>query len=125
MSEKQPYNAVVFEIVVECTRTLYFIIRISFTFTTTKNQIDAVLHCHLTHYLVAVCYMEPQRPSVLILGGCGYIGRNLVQYLLENDLAGFIRVADKILPAMAYLHPDIEPLFESSSVQVVQCDLTK
>lgn len=34
-------------------------------------------------------------PSVLVLGGVGFIGRNLVKFLRDNKLAGFIRVVDK------------------------------
>lgn len=64
------------------------------------------------------------KPKVLLLGGCGYIGRNLVKYLLQNELVSFIRVADKILPVMAYLHPEMEAIFESPLIQFVQCDLT-
>lgn len=43
------------------------------------------------------------KPRVLVLGGTGYIGRNLVQHLIENDLTSKVRVADKVLPALAGL----------------------
>jgi len=43
------------------------------------------------------------KPRVLVLGGCGFLGRNLVQFLFEKDLASKIRVADKMLPALAGL----------------------
>lgn len=43
------------------------------------------------------------KPSALILGGCGFIGRNVVQFLVEQQLCSRIRVADKVLPATAYL----------------------
>lgn len=33
--------------------------------------------------------------KVLILGGVGFIGRNLVKYIVDNKLATKIRVADK------------------------------
>jgi hypothetical protein len=39
----------------------------------------------------------------LVLGGCGFIGRNFVKYLLDNGLAGDVRVADKRHPATAAL----------------------
>jgi hypothetical protein len=35
------------------------------------------------------------KPYVCILGGCGFIGRNLVKYLLDNELCSKIRVCDK------------------------------
>ena len=34
--------------------------------------------------------------SYLILGGCGFIGRNLVSHLLDNELAETIVVIDKV-----------------------------
>ncbi|KAK2168956.1 hypothetical protein LSH36_13g22038 [Paralvinella palmiformis] len=43
------------------------------------------------------------KPNVIILGGVGFIGRNLVHYLVENDLINKIRVVDKVMPAMAWL----------------------
>lgn len=49
---------------------------------------------------------------VLILGGCGFIGRHLVKALLEQKLASFIRVADKVLPQTAYLSKDLKKYFD-------------
>ena len=46
---------------------------------------------------------EGEGPAVLILGGLGMVGRNLVAYLVENRLASTIRVADKQIPDLAYL----------------------
>lgn len=43
------------------------------------------------------------KPKWLIAGGMGMIGRNLVKYLLDNNLASDIRVADKKAPFMAFL----------------------
>jgi len=43
------------------------------------------------------------KPRVLILGGTGFIGRNLVQYLVEKDLCSKIRICDKMLPSLAGL----------------------
>jgi len=43
------------------------------------------------------------KPNVLILGGLGFIGRNLVEYLVDNNLAGKIRIADKGLPELVGL----------------------
>jgi hypothetical protein len=42
------------------------------------------------------------QPAYLILGGCGMVGRNLVQYLIHNNLARKIRVADKAMPMTSY-----------------------
>lgn len=43
------------------------------------------------------------KPSVLVLGGVGSIGRNLVTYIIEKDLASSVRVVDKVLPQTAFL----------------------
>ncbi len=43
------------------------------------------------------------KPKWLIAGGMGMIGRNLVKYLLDNNLASDIRIADKRAPFMAFL----------------------
>jgi len=43
------------------------------------------------------------KPNVLVLGGLGFIGRNFVEYLVTNNLAGKIRVADKGLPELVGL----------------------
>ena len=59
----------------------------------------------------------------LILGGVGYIGRNLCEYLLESHLAGHITVADKSIPATSYFHPSHESLF--ASIELIQTDLSR
>ena len=69
--------------------------------------------------------MEDHRPKVLVLGGCGYLGRNFVLHLIRNDLASFIRVIDKIIPVMAYFHKDCEDAFSNPKVQFIQGDLTR
>jgi nucleoside-diphosphate-sugar epimerase len=56
------------------------------------------------------------KPRVLVLGGCGFIGRHLVTHLVEQNLAGKIRVADKVMPATAYLNPRQKAAFAT-----VQC----
>eukprot|EP01028_Stygiella_incarcerata_P013156 TRINITY_DN81571_c0_g1_i1.p1 TRINITY_DN81571_c0_g1~~TRINITY_DN81571_c0_g1_i1.p1 ORF type:complete len:389 (-),score=100.68 TRINITY_DN81571_c0_g1_i1:197-1363(-) len=64
------------------------------------------------------------KPRVLILGGCGFIGRHLVHHLLTNDLASQIRVADKVLPMIAYLSAEFERDFENPIVEFKQSNLT-
>jgi len=41
------------------------------------------------------------KPSVLVLGGMGMIGRNLVKYLVQNGLASSVRVVDKRIARFA------------------------
>jgi dTDP-D-glucose 4,6-dehydratase len=56
--------------------------------------------------------MTNAKVNVLILGGVGFIGRNFVHYLLENNLVESIRVADKMLPQTAYLSEKFKQDFE-------------
>lgn len=46
--------------------------------------------------------------AYLILGGCGMVGRNLVQYLISNNLARKIRVADKAMPMTSYFQSVVQ-----------------
>ena len=62
--------------------------------------------------------------SVLILGGLGMIGRSLVKYILDYELAGFVRVVDKQVAAMAYLNEVFRNAFADPRVEVVQGDLS-
>ncbi|KAI8337758.1 hypothetical protein BC941DRAFT_426101 [Chlamydoabsidia padenii] len=52
------------------------------------------------------------KPSVLILGGTDLVGRHLVHYLVTQQLASHIRVADKMLPQTAYLSKQHEETFK-------------
>ncbi|KAF9963850.1 hypothetical protein BGZ65_009614 [Modicella reniformis] len=65
--------------------------------------------------------MAPQ-PTVLVLGGVGFIGRNFVAHLVENGLAADIRVIDKALPQTAYLNKRFQAAFEK--VEFMQNDLS-
>ncbi|GKT33356.1 hypothetical protein ADUPG1_007293, partial [Aduncisulcus paluster] len=48
-----------------------------------------------------------EKPSVLVLGGLGFIGTHLVKLLVESDACSYIRVVDKRIPEMAHLTPDV------------------
>jgi nucleoside-diphosphate-sugar epimerase len=63
------------------------------------------------------------KPRVLVLGGTGFIGRNFVQFLVEGDLASKIRVADKMLPALAGLSESQKAIF--SKVEFKQVNLSR
>ncbi|KAJ3310706.1 hypothetical protein HDU76_003310 [Blyttiomyces sp. JEL0837] len=63
------------------------------------------------------------KPKVLVLGGVGFIGRNFVTYLVDNDLASKIRVSDKALPATAYLSPTHKKAFDDPRVEFKQANL--
>lgn len=48
------------------------------------------------------------KPSVLIIGGLGYIGRFLALHIHKNNLASEVRIVDKVLPQLAHLAPEFE-----------------
>eukprot|EP00484_Ammonia_sp_Unknown_P026498 CAMPEP_0197030414 /NCGR_PEP_ID=MMETSP1384-20130603/9645_1 /TAXON_ID=29189 /ORGANISM="Ammonia sp." /LENGTH=387 /DNA_ID=CAMNT_0042459753 /DNA_START=1066 /DNA_END=2229 /DNA_ORIENTATION=- len=64
-------------------------------------------------------------PAVLIMGGCGFIGRHLVQYLVKEQTANIV-VADKLLPQTSYMTNDMIQLFtKTANVKVIHSDLSK
>lgn len=63
------------------------------------------------------------KPRVLILGGCGFIGRNLVDYLIRNDLVSGLRVVDKTPPQLAFLNPTHSKTFEDPRVEYKSANL--
>jgi nucleoside-diphosphate-sugar epimerase len=63
--------------------------------------------------------------SILILGGCGFVGRNLLLFLLNEKLVKYVKIVDKVTPVMAYLHPLHMTSYQSSLVEFQQADLTK
>jgi len=64
------------------------------------------------------------KPNVLILGGVGFIGRNLVQHLVDNNLANQIRAVDKVLTTTANLGAGHAEAFQAPNVEVMQANLT-
>ena len=61
------------------------------------------------------------KPKVLVLGGLGFTGKNFIQYLVENELASYIRVADKVLLETVHLNEKQREAFKK--VEVHQKDL--
>lgn len=66
----------------------------------------------------------PDGPRVLLLGGLGMIGRGLLRYIAEYQLASHVRVVDKRVPAMCFLTPEYEDLLGLPYVEVLQADLS-
>ncbi|XP_071055253.1 uncharacterized protein [Onthophagus taurus] len=64
-----------------------------------------------------------EKPNILILGGCGFIGRNLVEYLVEEDLARFIRVVDKCPPQLAWFNKNHQKCFKNEIVEFKSANL--
>lgn len=60
---------------------------------------------------------------ILFSSGCGFIGRNMVQYLVENDLTNKIRVVDKTPPQMAWLNERHARYFENENVEFLSANL--
>lgn len=54
------------------------------------------------------------KPKVLVLGATGFIGRNLVRYLVANDKAE-VTAVDKVFPNCAYLSKEEEAIFEKAN----------
>ena len=63
--------------------------------------------------------MADSKPNVLVLGGCGFIGRNLIVHLVTNDLCASITTADKSLPMTSWLTPGQKEAFEKVKFQQV------
>jgi hypothetical protein len=92
---------------------------------------------------------DTSKPRILVLGGVGMIGRNFVQFCIDNDLCSYIRVADKTMPEIAYFRfvllarrkrrrpveftvkscasrsPEHKAAFGDERVKYVQADLTR
>lgn len=64
------------------------------------------------------------KPNVLVLGGVGFIGRNFVKYLVDNNVAEKIRVVDKVLPSTAFLGAEHQAAFNAPNVEYKQGNLT-
>ncbi|KAH7027364.1 uncharacterized protein B0I36DRAFT_350905 [Microdochium trichocladiopsis] len=67
--------------------------------------------------------MASEKPSVLIIGGLGYIGRFLAQHIHQEGLASSIRLVDKVLPQLAWLAPEFEEA--CSKDNFMQADASK
>jgi len=66
--------------------------------------------------------MSASKPNVLVLGGLGFIGRNFVEFLVDNNLASKIRVADKGLPELVGLNKkQFDMLKDTNKTGLVDC----
>ncbi|KAL0881351.1 hypothetical protein ABMA27_001228 [Loxostege sticticalis] len=66
---------------------------------------------------------DNSKPRAVVLGGCGFIGRNLVEYLVVNDLVSGVRVVDKTPPQLAFLNPAHTKVFEDPRVEYKSANL--
>ncbi|KAJ4296085.1 hypothetical protein N0V88_004787 [Collariella sp. IMI 366227] len=67
--------------------------------------------------------MADAKPSVLIIGGLGYIGRFLALHIHQHDLASEVRIVDKVLPQLAWLPHEFEEACAGS--KFVQADASR
>lgn len=67
--------------------------------------------------------MAATKPRVIVLGGTGFIGRNIVKYLVEKNLVAKVRAADKVLPATAYFAQETASAFASPLCEFKQANL--
>ncbi|XP_050432252.1 uncharacterized protein LOC126840503 isoform X2 [Adelges cooleyi] len=58
-----------------------------------------------------------------MLAGCGFIGRHIVKYIVDNDLASAIRVVDKVPPQIAWLNDAQKKAFDSPLVEFCSANL--
>ncbi|WEW58742.1 hypothetical protein PRK78_004210 [Emydomyces testavorans] len=66
---------------------------------------------------------ESRKPSVLIIGGLGFLGRHLALYIHDNKLASEVRIVDKCLPQLAWLAPEFNEA--CSQDKFVQADASR
>ncbi|RPA81362.1 NAD(P)-binding protein [Ascobolus immersus RN42] len=51
---------------------------------------------------------DEKKPSILLIGGLGFIGRYLALHIHKNNLASDFRIVDKQLPELAWLAPEFK-----------------
>lgn len=59
----------------------------------------------------------------LVFTGCGFVGRNLVAYLISHNLTSKIRVVDKVPPQVAWLNETHKSFINHESVEFKSANL--
>ncbi|KAF2358423.1 NAD-dependent epimerase/dehydratase [Trinorchestia longiramus] len=67
--------------------------------------------------------MATSKPKVIVFGGCGFIGREVVRLLVSEDVAESVLVVDKVPPQMAWLGPKHQTAFKHDSVTFKSANL--
>ncbi|XP_045615049.1 dTDP-D-glucose 4,6-dehydratase [Procambarus clarkii] len=60
--------------------------------------------------------MATEKPKVLVLGGCGFIGRHIVAELVVKDVTSTLCVVDKVPPQIAWLNEQQAKIFNDDVV---------
>ncbi|KAK4313907.1 hypothetical protein Pmani_014770 [Petrolisthes manimaculis] len=60
--------------------------------------------------------MATVKPKVLVLGGCGFLGRHIVCELVAKDVASAVCVVDKVPPQIAWLNEKQTKVFNDDVV---------
>ena len=63
------------------------------------------------------------QPAAVVLGGLGFLGRRMVEFLVRENLADFIRVVDKAVKQTAYLDASATAALADPRVTVIQANL--
>jgi nucleoside-diphosphate-sugar epimerase len=67
--------------------------------------------------------MAEKKYAALVMGGTGFIGRNLVRHLLDSGQYGFVRSVDKVFPQTAFLSKDHAAVYDNPACQFLQKNL--
>ncbi|XP_054280656.1 uncharacterized protein LOC128998511 [Macrosteles quadrilineatus] len=63
------------------------------------------------------------KPKIVIFGGVGFIGRNILDFLVTNQLVSKVRIVDKTPPQTAWLNKHHQTIFQSPLVEFKSANL--
>jgi nucleoside-diphosphate-sugar epimerase len=66
----------------------------------------------------------PAKFTALVLGGTGFIGRNLVKLLLDSGSCSLVRSVDKVFPQTAFLSKEHAAVYDNPACQFIQGNLS-
>ncbi|KAK7866504.1 hypothetical protein R5R35_014366 [Gryllus longicercus] len=72
---------------------------------------------------MAAVHGDSTKARVIILGGCGFIGRNLAEFLVSNNLASEVRIVDKVPPQTAWLNRTHQEIFDNPIINFKSANL--
>lgn len=76
----------------------------------------------ITESWIQGSFLSSSKPK-FFFPGCGFIGRNLLQYLVENMLVSKVIVVDKAMPQTSWLNKKHLALFENALVEYRSANL--